>query len=88
MTQEPITIRFNVAETTKYGNGGGSKVVLICSTEANEIRSALAGKIDLHFGSPNVDFPHGEYEVTIAKIEHSVGLPYKEEDDDFSWLIH
>ena len=84
MTQEPITIRFNVAETTQYGNGGGSKVVLICSTEANEIRSALAGKIDLHFGSPNVDFSHGEYEVTITKIEPKPE-PTFDNDDDLPW---
>jgi len=49
------------------------------------VRSALSGKIDLHFYSPNVDFSHGEYEVTITKIDPPYPVTYEDDADDLPW---
>ncbi len=66
-----ITAKFNVAEITEYGSGGGSKVVLLpAKVDALEIENLQGAKIEMSFkGKALLDF--GIYDVTFARAyEH------------------
>jgi hypothetical protein len=69
--------RFNVAEIARYGNGGGTKVVLLPSIgyapENNVLWSNPAnpnGRIELHMSAPDAEsiFDMGEYVVEFTKV--------------------
>lgn len=72
----PKTIRakFNVAEITKYGNDGGTKVVLMPvmgNSEENKSfwKHTPSGKIEMHISNPDVRFEFGEYYIDFTKAE-------------------
>jgi hypothetical protein len=69
--------RFNVAEITRYGNGGGTKVVLLPSTGNAPENKVLwsypanpTGRIELHMSAPDAEtlFDMGEYIVEFTKV--------------------
>lgn len=66
--------KFNVAEITKYGNGGGTKVILLPVTGNGEENKTFwkytpAGRIELSITNPDVEFQLGEYYVDFTKAE-------------------
>jgi hypothetical protein len=60
-----VLAKFNVAEITEYGNGGGSKVVLLPARISDTDRLVDA-KIEIHFPIES-PFNFGIYDVTFAK---------------------
>lgn len=69
-----IKIKFNVAEITQYGNGGGSKITLLpavgWSPENKAFQQAIsAGQIEIITSSPDPVFEFGEYYVEFTKAE-------------------
>jgi len=66
--------KFNVAEITNYGNGGGTKVVLMPVTTGSEENKSFwnytpSGRIEMHITNPDVKFELGEYFVDFTKAE-------------------
>lgn len=66
--------KFNVAEITKQGNGGGTRVTLMPVTTGSEENKNFwkftpAGKIELHITNLDVKFEFGEYYVDFTKAE-------------------
>lgn len=65
--------KFNVAEITNYGNGGGTKVKLlpvVGGSEENEefFKSTPSGSIELYLASDaDAKFELGEYYVEFTK---------------------
>lgn len=74
---QKIRAKFNVAEVTRYGNGGGGKVVLLaCTTGSEENKSfsqyTPSGKIEMNVTVPEVldQFQSmGEYYIDFEKVE-------------------
>ena len=72
-----VKAKFNVAELTKYGNGGGGKVVLmpvVGNTEENKEfwKYTPSGKIEMQIDNPEAykQFEEmGEFYVTFEKAE-------------------
>lgn len=69
-----IKTKFNVAEITQYGNGGGSKVTMLPviggSVENKAFWEATpAGKIEIITSNPDPVFEFGEYYVDFTKAE-------------------
>lgn len=72
-----VKAKFNVSELTKYGNGGGGKVVLmpvIGNTEENKQfwQYTPAGRIEMQIDNPEAykQFEEmGEFYVTFEKAE-------------------
>ena len=73
---DKIRTKFNVTEITRYGNGGGGKVILlpvIGNSEENKKfwEAAPSGKIELGIDNPKAleAFDLGEYYVDFTKVE-------------------
>lgn len=70
-----VRSKFNVAEITRYGNGGGTKVVLLPviggDNEENKSfwQNTPSGRIELHISNPNAKFDLGEYYVDFTKAK-------------------
>lgn len=69
-----IRAKFNVAEITEYGNGGGTKVVLMPVTTGSEENKAFwqwtpSGRIEMHISNPDAKFEFGEYYIDFTKAE-------------------
>lgn len=74
-----IRAKFNMAEITKFGNAGGTKVTLlqvvrifptVGESEENEAIGIIpSGKIEMHFANLGDDFEFGEYYVDFTKVE-------------------
>jgi len=69
-----IRAKFNVAEITEYGNGGGTKVTLLPVTGNSEENKAFwqytpSGKIEINNLNPEVKFEFGHYYVDFTKAE-------------------
>lgn len=71
-----IRAKFNVAEITKFGNGGGAKVILnpvMGNSEENKQfwEYTPSGKIELHITNQKAidEFDFGEYYVDFTKAE-------------------
>lgn len=68
-----IALKFNVAEITNYGNGGGQKVILLPSVHSEENKALWGenpnGKIELHIPNGETKFEFGEYLVELKKAE-------------------
>lgn len=69
-----IRAKFNVAEITKYGNGGGAKVTLLPVTGGSEENKEFwkytpNGKIELSIDNPDAEFELGEYFVDFTKAD-------------------
>lgn len=69
-----IRAKFNVAEITKYGNAGGTKVTLAPVYTGSEENKAFwdatpNGKIELHISNPEVDFEMGQYYIDFTKAD-------------------
>jgi hypothetical protein len=67
-----IRAKFNVAEITNYGNGGGTKVVLLPAIGHSEENKALwdatpNGKIEMHISNPDAKFEMGHYYIDFTK---------------------
>lgn len=76
-----MKVRFNVAEITRYGNDGGTKVVLLPLIGHAPENNVLwrdpanpAGRIELHMSAPDAEslFEMGEYIVEFTKVEEAV----------------
>lgn len=66
--------KFNVAEITKYGNGGGRKVVMFPVTATNEENKSFwsatpSGKIEMHISNDDAVIELGEYYVDFTKAD-------------------
>ena len=69
-----IRSKFNVAEITKFGNGGGTKVTLFPVINQSEENKSFwdatpSGKIELNISNPDAEFELGEYYVDFTKVE-------------------
>ena len=69
-----IRAKFNVAEITKYGNGGGVRVILmpvVSGSDENKDFWAFtpSGKIELHITNPDAKFELGDYYIDFTKAE-------------------
>lgn len=69
-----IRAKFNVAEITKFGNGGGTRVVLTPVITGSEENKAFwehtpSGTIEMHISNPDAKFELGEYYVDFTKAE-------------------
>ena len=73
-----VRAKFNVAEITKYGNGGGGKVVLNAVQGQSEENKKLwqytpSGKIEIWIDNPEAfkAFEFGEYYVDFTKADNN-----------------
>lgn len=71
---QKIRAKFNVAEVTKFGNGGGTKVTLFPANSPSEENDKLwsknrYGKFEMHFSNPEIEVEFGEYYVDLIKVE-------------------
>jgi len=71
-----VRAKFNVAEITRYGNGGGGKITLYPvignSIENKEFwKYTPSGKIELHIDNPHAfeEFDFGEYYIDFKRVE-------------------
>jgi len=69
-----IRAKFNVAEISKYGNGGGAKVTLMPVISGSEENKQFweytpSGKIEMFITNPNAEFEFGEYYVDFTKAD-------------------
>lgn len=69
-----IRAKFNVAEITKYGNAGGTKIVLLPVMSNSEENKAFweytpNGKIEMHVSNPDAQFEFGEYYIDFTKAD-------------------
>lgn len=68
-----ITAKFNVSSITKFGNGGGTKVVLNAATTGDENKEwsqyTPSGTIEMHITNPDAEFEFGYYYLTFTKAE-------------------
>lgn len=74
MSEKKVRAKFNVAEITQYGNGGGKKVTLMPVTNSTEENKSFwqhtpSGQIVLHITNPDAEFQLGEYYVDFTKAE-------------------
>ena len=88
------TAKFNVAEITNYGNGGGTKVVLMPVTTGSEENKSFwnytpSGRIEMHITNPDVKFELGEYFVDFTKAEQMkyILATTSESGDDYTYFI-
>lgn len=70
-----IRAKFNVAEITKYGNGGGANIVLMPVVSGSEENKSFwkytpSGKIELNITEPGAEFELGEYYIDFTKAEN------------------
>jgi hypothetical protein len=75
-----IRTKFNVAEIAQFGNGGGSKVVLLpvigYSPENEEFWKATpVGRVELHLSNQEAAFKFGEYYLDFTPVDHGVDTP-------------
>lgn len=73
-----VRAKFNVSEITKYGNGGGGKVVLGAVTGHSEENKKFwqytpSGRIEIWIDNPEAfkAFEFGEYYVDFTKTENN-----------------
>lgn len=74
---EKVRAKFNVAEITKWGNGGGGKVTLmpvIGGSDENKSfwKATPSGKIEMYIDNPEAmaAFDFGEYYVDFTKADN------------------
>lgn len=71
---QKVRAKFNVAEITKYGNAGGTRVVLHPVQGGSDENKAFwqwtpSGSIELNLSNPDAVFEFGEYYVDFTKAE-------------------
>lgn len=74
MSKKTIKTKFNVAEITHFGNGGGRKVILNPVISNNEENKSFwehtpSGQIELQITNPDAEFELGEYYVEFTKAD-------------------
>lgn len=72
--KKTVRVKFNVAEITKFGNGGGTKILLFPVMSGSEENKSFwqhtpSGQIELHISNPDVEFELGEYYIDFTKAE-------------------
>lgn len=65
-------VKFNVSEITNFGNGGGTRVVLLPVINNSEENKSFwehtpSGRIEIHTSNPKVEFELGEYYIDFTK---------------------
>lgn len=72
-----VRAKFNVAEFTKYGNGGGAKVTLMPVTTGSDENKSFweytpSGKLEMHITNPEAAKQFealGEFYIDFTKAE-------------------
>jgi len=71
---QTVRAKFNVASITNYGNGGGTRVVLMPVISGSEENKSFwnytpSGQIEMHINNPDAKFELGEYYVDFTKAD-------------------